>query len=302
MLRRLLFLTSLCVSLTVVSQCGDAQTSERLVRIDTVQISASIKRMIFKYFRNDDGYNFSDPSAGKMLGRFEIYFLGSSLVFQKDTVDEILDVSYEDANFDNILDMRILRSYGGSGGDFTDYWFYDTTARKFEFGLGDLSDPGVDKRDSTITSSSTCCAGTGGGSEVYKLTGGEFRKIKELSYSRDGLTERQLIGDTLITTRLETEAELDDGVHTDSCWDYLFGKLRLVLVDLKVPLDESVTPKQSRNGTAYEDVGGRFSYILRKTFKYTEVGKGTIQVIRTVERVKNSKWFTVNKTKSLIQE
>lgn len=175
----LFMLVSLYAFLFVVPRICFAQTGEILINTDTVQISPTIKTMVFKYFRNDDGYSFSDPAAGKMFGRFEVYFLGSPEAFQKDTIEDILDVSYEDANFDNILDMRIVKGYGGSGGDFTDYWFYDTTAKKFEFGIGDLSEPGADKSDSTITSSSTCCAGTGGGSEVYKLIGGSLRRLRK---------------------------------------------------------------------------------------------------------------------------
>jgi hypothetical protein len=211
--------------------CVFAQGStESLFQIDTLQISPTIRKMVFKYYKNEEGYKHQDE---KKTVRFEIFFLEDSIPFQRDTIDNMIwGASYEDANFDNILDIKIVDYLAANGSEGAYYYFYNPILKKYEFGVGGLSNPTINKEDSTISTEAHCCMGTMGNGETYMFINGMFILINESGYDREYSYERELIGNSLITTDTShsTTIESRDGgqIIVDSTWKYLFGKLQIV--------------------------------------------------------------------------
>ena len=274
-------------------------TGEEIIQIDTVQISPAIPKMIFKYYRQENGYKSDD---GKRFGRFEVYMFGSRTPFQKDTLDDIIGASYEDCNFDHIVDMKIETDEGASGGFLESYFFYDAGSKHFECRIGGLSDPFVDAQDSTITTEAHCCMGREGNGEVYKLIRGEFKKIKESEYSEQGSSEKQLIGDSLITTSFETISDGGEDNLVDSSWEYLYGKLRVTNVANKVALDGAPTKAQTDSGIAYEDVHGSFLYQSEVSCDYKKDGNGKLWCSYKFSQVIHDRWVVVKKGRREVKD
>lgn len=298
----LLLSLSLCICSMVVAQNRTIANAELLIQTDTVQIAPSVDKMIFKYFGNDEGYDFSDHNAGKMLGRFEIYIFGDSVPFQADTVFNIWGIHYEDADFDNVLDINIINNVGNTGDKTTNYYFYNPVSHKFEFGIGDLSNPSVNKKDSTISSGGSCCQGRQGGGEVLKLINHTFKKIQESYYSEGKSYTKDLIGDSLAITSLENVTGLGNNLLADSSWEYLFGKLRIAQVELKKLFEVASTSEQQDSGIADEDVKGKILYFSSESYQYTKGKDGILRCSFTHEVVKNKHWETVTETEWVVKD
>ncbi len=298
----ILFVLSLAqISTCLIAQDENTASSggEELVRTDTMRISPGIETMVFKYYRFDGGYSFQ---GGKGSGRFEVYLSGTSRPFQQDTLDDIMEVSYEDANFDGIADIRILTLRGMSGdNNSNEFYFYNPKTRLFEYGIGGLSNPSINTQDSTISSSGYCCMGTSGSGETYKYVDGRFKLIKESAYSREYSYGRELIGDRLVTTDTtwSTTVEDDDGEQfmVDSTWKYLFGKLRIVGVDRKVACEESQKDSSREEGLFSEDVMGAFIFKSEEAFEYSKTSDGTLMCSYTLRTAKNKELMLVKESK-----
>ncbi len=258
--------------------------------------------MVFRCYRTGTWYEVSKPVDGKMTARFEVYYLGDSSLIQSDTVDDIYSMDFEDANFDGILDLKIVTNEGASGIQSCSYYIYSIQTHRFEFALGDLPDPVIHTKDSTITSSASCCQGRMGSGQVYKLINHSYKKVGESQYSDSGSFTKRLIGDSLVVTSRQSINNIGENILADSSWEYLFGKLRIVQVDLKSPLQVPVTPEQWHSATAYEDVMGRFLFVSSESFRYTKVNDSTLQCSRTYKVVNNSRWVPVKDTTWLIRD
>jgi hypothetical protein len=249
--------------------------------------------MIFKYYRRDDEYVYSD---GKKFGRFEVYFVGKSEPIQRDTVEDITEILYEDANFDNILDIKIVTMHGASGGDYTEYYFYNSKSKKFEYGIGFLSEPSVNKVDSTISTSSQCCGGRSGSREVLKFINGEFIPIEESDYSEHESNKKQLLGDSLVLIDRSTTTNVEENILIDSSWTYLYGKLRLVNVSKRKVLDHPPTTAQNHAAIGYQDVMGSFLFETEIIFDYRLNAKGKVEAMSKTREVQDGEWKEVRKT------
>ena len=272
--------------------------TEEIIQTDTIQISPSIRPMVFKYYRNEDGYVYHN---GMGLGRFDIYFLGSSKPFQRDTVDGLTGASYPDVNFDGIKDIELSEDGGANGGTPTDYYVYDRRSGLFELELSGLSDPEIDPDDSTVTSSNTSSLGRLGDSESYKLRRGKFIKIEESEYSENGSYKKQLINDILTTTERSSISILKSDILVDSSWTYYDGKLRLTDVTTKRALDHEPTQVQVSSGIAYTDVQGSFLYVSEETFEYNRDAKGKLTCNYTFQVVQNDRWATKKKSELTVK-
>src|SRR5208283_5181234 len=263
-----LLLASIILSIysSFLVQKSLSQPSEHLIHIDTVEVSPFISKVIIKYFGNEDGYDYSDKTAGRKMGRFELYVLGDTIALQEDTVFNIEDVTYEDANFDGFMDMRITSNLSASSGDeLVDYYFYNPHSGKFEFAIGDIYNPSLNLKDSTISTVASWTSGP----EVYKVINHSLKKIQESEDTESRSYTKQLIGDSMVITRLETVTDVGNHVLADSSWQYMFGKLRIKQIDLKIRVDDSLTPEQRDSGIEDTDVRGTFLFISTELFQYT---------------------------------
>lgn len=273
--------------------------TESLFQIDTLQISPTIKKMVLKYYKNEEGYTHQDE---KKMVRFEIFFLGDSIPFQRDTIENMIwGASYEDANFDNILDIKIVDYLGANGGEGAYYYFFNPIFKKYEFGVGGLSNPKVNKEDSTISTEAHCCMGTGGNGETYKFINGKFILIDESEYDREYSYDRKLIGNILITTDTShtTTIESRDGgqIIVDSTWKYLFGKLRIVDVSKKMASEHLQQDNYQEEGVFSEDVMGAFIFKSEEKFEYSRDIKGRLICSYTLHKAKKKELVLVKQDK-----
>jgi hypothetical protein len=106
------------------------------VQIDTIQISPNIQKMIFKYYYSSKEYDFKGAIRN---GRFEIYFLGDTIPFQKDTIFGFSASEYKDINGDGILDLVVTTrlATNGGGSDFKDILLYNPRTKRFELSESD---------------------------------------------------------------------------------------------------------------------------------------------------------------------
>ena len=112
--------------------------NEKLIDVDTVQISPSVPKMIFKYYLASEEYDFKDT---KRFGRFEIYLLGDTVPFQRDTLIEVNYAQYKDLNGDHILDLTVITMQATSGGgDYRVFYLYNPATKRFEYWRSDPSD------------------------------------------------------------------------------------------------------------------------------------------------------------------
>ena len=278
--------------------------NEELLKIDTVQIAPNIQKMVFKYYRSDDQYTFKDA---KEFGRFEVYRLGESAPFCRDTVEDIRDISYEDANFDGILDIRIVTLVGMSGdNNSTCYYLYTPREQTFEFGIGGLSNPTPNKSDSTIYSSGSCCMGTGGSSQAFRLVNGQFTLIRESSSSRESSWEKTLVGDSLIVTTLSTSTLVEGAtgreVFIDSTLQYLFGKLRIIAIYTKVGVHPAQKGISKEEGQFSEDVMGAFVYKTEELFQYSKTANGRITCTYTLSKARKDQLVIARKKQFQVKD
>lgn len=271
------------------AQKAEPNSNEELLQTDTVMIAPKLRPMIFNFYHNNkEGYFSSD---GRQFGRLEVFIAGNPIPIQMDTVDDVGMVDFKDMNFDNFTDLSIVTVQGMSGdNNSTDIYFYNPATKKFEFGIGGLSNPYVNNQDSTLSSSGYCCRGKSGNSEKYKYKNGEFIKISESEYSENGSWAKTLIGDSMVTTSYQTIVDMGENKFIDSSWEYLFDKLRLVNVTKEEGLDHSPTPAQRSTAIADEDVMGSFLYESKETFEYKKEKSGNIICLRKFDVVKNNKW------------
>ncbi len=283
--------------------CSQSSENEELVQTDTLAISPNHKPMIFNYYRANDAYDFKD---GKRYGRFAIYYLGDNIPFQRDTIEDIWGVSYEYANFDNVLDLHITINRGASGGDFIVYYIFNKLLGAFEKNDIELGNPEVDPKDSTITESGNCCLGTGGHSKTYKYINNVLTLIAEAEYNRDYSYRKILQNDSMITINYSNSTVLSEfngqQLIADSSWEYSFGKLRLMQVDKKRSLDDASYERLKDASVVYRDVMGAFIFDYSEHYQYSAMKDGKIKCNYLVEKNRNNKWITIKETNWVIKE
>jgi hypothetical protein len=126
------------LALLLISSAMVFSQKETLIRVDTVQISQSIQKMVFKYYLADEEYDFKDT---KRFGRFEIYMLGENEPFQRDTLIKVSMAYYKDLNDDHIRDLTVVTMQATSGGgDYRVYYLYDPATKRFQYWRSDPSD------------------------------------------------------------------------------------------------------------------------------------------------------------------
>jgi hypothetical protein len=197
--------------------------------------------------------------------------------------------TFGDANFDGYLDMALTTNIGASGGESVDYYFYNPRTKRFEFGIGDLSDPELREGDSTIACGAHCCMGRMGSGEIRKRLrdSNGYILIEESAYSESGSWERTLVDGALDTTSRTTVTDIGSGLLADSSWEYLIGRLRLVEVALKKAVTPALAPEELSSGMVEEDVMGAFLYSSWERFAYTANAQGEIQCAYTREIIKD---------------
>jgi hypothetical protein len=266
---------------------------ESLIRIDTVQISPDIPKMIFKYFGSS--VENGDHDASKK-GRFEVSYLGDMQPFQIDSVENVLQVEYEDANFDNVLDIKIFTYWGlGLFDDHTEYHTFNIDRKRFELYLHGAKLT-IDDADSTISDSWYYGrrSRNAGYDKKYKCVKGRPVLVFESEGNDDQSYKKNLIGDSLVTTARSVRTYIDDINCVDSSWAYCYNKLRLDFVRKKKLLVAPPTQEQLKIGEAEEDVTGKFLWMSEEFFKYKRNKEGLIICTYHCNKVQDGKWKLVN--------
>lgn len=277
---------------------------EILFQIDTMQISPNMRTMVFKYYENSDRSPYRSDSGNC---RYEISYLDESIPFQKDTIEIDRDlIEYEDANFDNILDMKINTCEWANSGETDAYYFFNPKSNKYEYGVGDLSNPTINKQDSTMSTEAHCCNGTIGNGKTYKFVNGKFKLIRESGFSQECQYDRELIGNILITTDSIhiTTIVIHDGrrMSVDSTWKYLFGRLRIVFVSRDLSSETSDEGNQKNGRAISENEMGAVPFEYEETFEYSKETNGIIICSYVLNKIKNKELELVKQSKWQIEQ